>query len=147
MTTVQFQVPKQKIGPVAAKVLELAISDPKLSQVEIARRVHTHQTHVSKIFKSLRFMNLLRDRARTYVPSLIPKALYAFERCITQEKNWSVKLDASTRLLEDQSVVNKNGLDLNITNRYDGMKPDELFSIVQNAKAVLPSVVDAEVVT
>lgn len=147
ITQITFTLPADlKIKERARRILALRFEHPEWSQAQLARETGVSEGRVNHILNHPRVLAALPLIGRQYVSGMVPDAVKAYKKLVSQDVNLQVKEKAASRILSEKKVF--DAPTIKVEGEITLKHVRELQEIVRNAAEVgISDIVDGEIIT
>lgn len=126
------------------EIAEYYLAHPSKSRKEISKDLGIHETRISQVLHHPKVRACYKVLARGRIADLIAPSVQAFEECIKQNSNMIVKLNAASRVLTSENVL--DGPKVQVQHQISAKSIEELKAIVNRAQTLPSNVIDTEVI-
>lgn len=135
------------LGPRASVILEYLFEHPEMTHSQIGKALGVQRQRISAVMNHPRVRQAFPLLAKRIMRSkMLPSAIKAYSEIIEQSENLNAKEKAAGRILANEGVLDSTQK-IEITNKFEMMRPEELKEMIEKASKIKNPVYEAEIVS
>mgnify|MGYP000570491348 CR=1 FL=1 len=133
------------LGPRASEILQYVFDHPECTQKQVADAVGVSRPRVSYIVGHPKVLKAFPILARRRMSGMLPQAVKRFETLMNQDENLEVSRKVVEQILKTEGVI-ENVQHIEVKNTTEIKTTEELKQLIERARDLPPSVIDAEII-